>query len=79
VVLVHGCLRVWPCGRLAEARQALYELNKIGAHTRIVPAVFLFAYAGTGAKEQLLATLDARPALKRSFHSQSGTGLRGSA
>jgi hypothetical protein len=47
------------CGRPAEARQALYELNKIGAHTRIDPAVFLFAYAGTGAKEQLLATLDA--------------------
>jgi TolB-like protein/DNA-binding winged helix-turn-helix (wHTH) protein/Flp pilus assembly protein TadD len=47
------------CGRPAEARQALYELNKIGAHTRIDPAVFLFAYAGTGDKEQLLATLDA--------------------
>jgi TolB-like protein/Flp pilus assembly protein TadD len=47
------------CGRPAEAGQALYELNKIAAHTRIDPAVFLFAYAGTGDKEQLLATLDA--------------------
>ena len=47
------------CGWTAEARQALYELNKIGGNTRLDPAVFLFAYAGTGDKEQLLATLDA--------------------
>jgi TolB-like protein/DNA-binding winged helix-turn-helix (wHTH) protein/lipoprotein NlpI len=47
------------CGRPAEARQALYELKKIGSSAQIDPAVFLFAYAGTGDKEQLLATLDA--------------------
>ena len=47
------------CGRPAEARHALDELKKISAHTRLDPAVFLYAYAGTGDKEQLLATLDA--------------------
>jgi tetratricopeptide (TPR) repeat protein len=47
------------CGRQAEARQALYELNKVGAHERIDPAVFLLAYAGTGEREKLLSTLEA--------------------
>ncbi len=46
------------CGRPAEARHALNELKKIGGHTRMDPAVFLFAYAGTDDKEQLLATLE---------------------
>jgi tetratricopeptide (TPR) repeat protein len=47
------------CGRPAEARQALYNLNKIRAKKPIDPAVFLSAYAGTGDKEQLFATLEA--------------------
>jgi hypothetical protein len=39
-------------------RPALYQLNKISAHPRIDPALFPFAYVGTVAKEQLLATLE---------------------
>jgi hypothetical protein len=62
------------CGRPAEPRQALYELNKIGAHTRIDPAMFLFGYAGTGPKERCLLRLTRpTPALNRYCHSLAPT------
>jgi TolB-like protein/DNA-binding winged helix-turn-helix (wHTH) protein/Flp pilus assembly protein TadD len=47
------------CGRKAEAQRALDELKHVSDHTSMDPAVFVFAYAGTGDKDRMLASLEA--------------------